>query len=142
MAIYSTLKGCKPKTKVQTDVLDELLYADDMDKNVSLETKMQRAIDLVSQSYGNYDLTTKKTAVNTVHQPAPGKPYIEPTISVNGQRQVVDKFTYLGRTLSRAVHTCIILMMRSLPELQKPVWLSEDSVQMYVSEMESSLTPS
>ena len=40
-----------------------------------------------------------------VHQTAPGKPYSAPTITVNGQKlQVVDKFTYLGRTLSRAVH--------------------------------------
>ena len=32
-------------------------------------------------------------------------PYSEPTITVNGQKlQVVDKFTYLGSTLSRAVH--------------------------------------
>ena len=40
-----------------------------------------------------------------VYQPAPGKPYKEPTITVKGQRlQVVDKFTYLGSTLSRTVH--------------------------------------
>ena len=40
-----------------------------------------------------------------VYQPAPGKPYKEPTITVKGQRlQVVDKFTYLGSTLSRVVH--------------------------------------
>ena len=33
------------------------------------------------------------------------KPYNEPTITVNGQKlKVVDKFTYLGSTLSRAVH--------------------------------------
>ena len=51
----------------------------------------------------NSQLAQKKTEV--VHQPAPGKPYIEPTITVNGQKlQVVDKFTYLGSTLSRAVH--------------------------------------
>ena len=54
MAIYSTLKT---KTKLQTDVLDELLYAGDMDKNASSETKMQRAMDQVSQSCDNYDLT-------------------------------------------------------------------------------------
>ena len=41
-----------------------------------------------------------------VYQPAPGKPYKEPTITVKDQRlQVVDKFTYLGSTLSRVVHT-------------------------------------
>ena len=40
-----------------------------------------------------------------VYQPAPGKPYNEPTITVKGQRlQVVDKFTYLGSALSRVVH--------------------------------------
>ena len=99
------LRRLQAKTKVQTDVLDELLYADDMDKNASTEAKMQRAMDQVSQSCDNYDLTisTKKTEV--VHQPAPGKPYNEPTITVNGQKlKVVDKFTYLESTLSRAVH--------------------------------------
>ena len=40
-----------------------------------------------------------------VRQPAPGKPYNEPTITVNGQKlKVVDEFTYLGSTLSKAVH--------------------------------------
>ena len=99
------LRRLQAKTKAQTDVLDELLYADDMDKNANTEAKMQRAMDQVSQSCDNYDLTisTKKTEV--VHQPAPGKPYNEPTITVNGQKlKVVDKFTYLGSTLSRAVH--------------------------------------
>ena len=66
---------------------------------------MQRVMDQVSQSCDNYDLTisTKKTEV--VHQPAPGNPYNEPTITVNGQKlKLVDKFTYLRSTLSRAVH--------------------------------------
>ena len=45
----------------------------------------------------------KKTEV--VYQPAPRKPYKEPTITVKGQRlQVVDKFTYLGSTLPGVVH--------------------------------------
>ena len=66
---------------------------------------MQEAMDIVLQACGNYNLTisTKKTEV--VYQPAPGKPYSEPTITVNGQRlQVDNKFTYLGSTLSRAMH--------------------------------------
>ena len=63
---------------------------------------MQRAMDQVSQSCDNYDLTisTKKTEI--VHQPAP---YSEPNFTVNGQKlKVGDKFTNLGSTLSRAVH--------------------------------------
>ena len=36
---------------------------------------------------------------------APGMSYSEPIIKVNGQRlQIVDKFTYYGITLSRAVN--------------------------------------
>ena len=45
------------KTKMQTDVLDELLYTDDMDNNASSEAKMQRAMNQASQSCDNYDLT-------------------------------------------------------------------------------------
>ena len=93
------------KTKVHTDVLDELLCVDDMDKNVSSETKMQRAMDRVSQSCGNYDLTISTKMTEVAHQPAPGKPYNEPTITVNGQKlKVVDKRAYLENTLSSAVH--------------------------------------
>ena len=53
------------KTKVYTDVLDELLYADDMDTNASSEANMQRAMGQVSQSCDNYDLTisTKRETV-------------------------------------------------------------------------------
>ena len=52
---------------VQTDVLDELLYADDMDKNACSEAKMQRAMDQVSQSRDKYDLTisTKRQRLYT-----------------------------------------------------------------------------
>ena len=86
-------------------MLVEFLNADDMAKNAKTEKKMQEAMDRLSQACINYYLTisTKKTEV--VYQPAPGKPYREPTITVNGQiLPAVDKFTYLGSTLSRAVH--------------------------------------
>ena len=51
---------------------------------------MQGAVDRMSKACVNFQLTisTKKTEV---HQPAPGKPYSEPTITVNGQKlKVVD----------------------------------------------------
>ena len=99
------LRRLQAKSKVQTDVVDKLFYADDLAENAKSEEKMQGAVDRMSKACDNFQLTisTKKTEV--VHQPAPGKPYSEPTISVNGQKlQVVDKFTYLGSTLSRAVH--------------------------------------
>ena len=52
------LRRVKAKTKVQTDVLDELLYADDMDKNARSEAKCKEprtnshnhVISMISQS--------------------------------------------------------------------------------------------
>ena len=71
-------------------MLDELLYADDMDKNASLEAKMQKAMDQVSQSCDNCDFTiSKKRQWLFTNQ------HLETV--------VVDKFTYLGCTLSIAV---------------------------------------
>ena len=79
---------------MQTEVLDEFLFADDMAKGTPTEDKNAKRCGPSS---------IKKTEV--VYQPAPGKPYKEPTITVKDQRlQVVDKFTYLGSTLSRVVH--------------------------------------
>ena len=64
---------------------------------------MQKSVDQVSDSCDSYDLTINIKKTEVVYQPSPGKPYKEPT--VKGQRlQVVDKFTYLGSTLSRVVH--------------------------------------
>ena len=48
-------------------------------------------------------VSIKKTEV--LHQPAPATPYVEPNITVNGQKlAVTDKFVYLGSTLSRSVN--------------------------------------
>ena len=61
-------------------------------------------MDQVSDLCDRYDLTISIKTTEIVYQPAPGKPYKDPTITVKGQRlQVVDKFTYLGSTLSRVV---------------------------------------
>ena len=66
---------------------------------------MQKGVDQVSDSRDSYDLTISIKQTEVLYQPASGKPYKEPTITVKGQRlQVVDKFTYLGSTLSRVVH--------------------------------------
>ena len=62
-------------------------------------------MDQVSDSCDSYDLTISIKKTSVVYQSAPGKSYKEPTITVKGQRlQVVDKFIYLGSTLSRVVH--------------------------------------
>jgi hypothetical protein len=98
------LRRLQAKTKVHTDTIRDLLFADDCALNAISETDMQHCVDKFSEACSNFGLTisTKKTEV--MHQPAPGKPYGEPNILVNGQRlNVVDRFTYLGSTLSRGV---------------------------------------
>ena len=89
------LRRLQAKSKVQTEVLDEFLFADDMAKGAPTEDKMQKGIDQVSDSCDSYDLTISIKKTEVVYQPAPGKPYKEPIITVKGQRlQVADKFTY------------------------------------------------
>ena len=80
------LRRLQAKTKVQTGAINDLLFADDCSLNAHSEADMQHNVDLFSDACKNFGLTisTKKTEV--MHQPAPGKPYIEPSIAVDGQR--------------------------------------------------------
>ena len=59
------LRRLQAKSKVQTEVLDEFLFADDMAKGAPREEKMQKGMDQISDSCDSYDLTisTKKTKV-------------------------------------------------------------------------------
>ena len=90
---------------MQTEVLDEFLFADDIAKGAPTEEKIQKCVDQGSDSCDSYDLTISIKKTEVVYQPAPRKPYKEPTITVKDLRlQVVDNFTYLGSTLFRIVH--------------------------------------
>ena len=97
------LRRLQAKSKVQTEVLDEFLSADNMAKGASTEEKMQKSVDQVFDSCDSYDLTISIKKTEVVYKPAPGKPYQEPTIT-SRTAKMVDKFTYLGSTLSRVVH--------------------------------------
>ena len=98
------LRRLQAKSKVQTEMLEEFLFADNMAKGAPTE-EMQKGVDQVSDTSDSYDLTINIRKTEVVYRPAPGKPYKEPTITVKGQRlQVVDRFTYLGSTLSRVMH--------------------------------------
>ena len=46
---------------------------------------MQGAVDRMSKACDNFQLTISTTKTEVVHQPAPGKPDSEPTITVNGK---------------------------------------------------------
>ena len=111
------LRMLQAKSKVQIDVVDKLLYAETLAENAKPEGKMKGAVDRMSKACDNFQFTISTKMTEVVHQPAPGKPYSEPTITVNGQNiQLVDKFTIL-EALSPEQCT---LMMRLQPELRRP----------------------
>ena len=60
------------KSKVQTEVLYEFLFADDMTKGSPTEEKMQKGVDQVSDSCDSYDLTISIKKTEVVYQPALG----------------------------------------------------------------------
>ena len=98
------LRRLQAKTKVISDTINDFLFADDCTLSAASEADMQHSIEKFAKACNNFGLTisTKKTGV--MHQPAPGKTYTEPNITINRQwLNVVDKFTYLGSTLSRNV---------------------------------------
>ncbi len=124
------LRTLQDKTKVSTDTISDFLFADDCAINASSEADLQHSVDKFSDACDNFELaiSTKKTEV--MYQPAPGRTYTEPNISVNGQRlSAVDKFTYLGSTLSHTVtiddevNNTLIKASAAFGRLRKNVWV-------------------
>ena len=76
------LRRLQAKFKVQTEVLDEFPFADDMANGAPIEQKMQKGVDQVSDSCDSYVLTISVKKTEMVYKPAPGKPYKEPTITM------------------------------------------------------------
>ena len=73
--------------------------------NVSTEQMMQRVMDCFSKACDNFGLTISTKKTEAMDQPATGKPYQEPRITVKEQDlQAIEDFTYLGSTLSRSEH--------------------------------------
>jgi len=112
-----------------TDIIRDLLFADDCALNANTEADMQCSVDKFSKACTDFGLTisTKKTEV--LHQPAPGRDYVEPNITVNGESlKNVDRFTYLGSTLSLnttiddEVNTRIARASVAYGRLQSSVW--------------------
>ena len=98
------LRRLLTKAKVSTDTINDLLFAGECTLNAASEADMQHSVDKFSAACNNFGLTIS-TKTEVMHQPAPRKPYVEPNASVNGQRlNVVEKFTYLGSTLSLTKH--------------------------------------
>ena len=63
------LLNLQAKSKVQIEVLDEFLFADDLAKGAPTEEKMQKGVDQVSDSCDSCDLTISIKKIEMVYQP-------------------------------------------------------------------------
>ncbi|KAI0210201.1 hypothetical protein LSAT2_005059 [Lamellibrachia satsuma] len=91
------LRRLQAKTKVNTDIIRYFLFAEDCALNASSEADMQRSVDKFSIAYTNVGLTISKKKTEVLHQPAPGKPYVQPNITVNGDSpRVSGHFEHCG----------------------------------------------
>jgi hypothetical protein len=96
------LKRLKAKTRVLTEIIKAFLFADDCALNAGSEADMQKSVDKLSKACSNFGLTISIKKTEVLYQPPPGKTFTEPDIMVHGKRlNVVNKFTYLGSTLSQ-----------------------------------------
>jgi hypothetical protein len=99
------LRRLQAKTKVSITRLREFLFADDCALNAETLSDMQHGMDQFSTSCDSFGLTISIKKTEVMYQPVPGMAYHEPVVTVKSEPlTAVDKFTYLGSTLSRCVH--------------------------------------
>ncbi|XP_069995868.1 uncharacterized protein [Penaeus vannamei] len=80
------LRRLQAKPKVSKDTVNDFLFADDCALNAATEADMQCSVDKFSEACNNFGLTINTKKIEVMHQPAPGKLYAKPNITVNGQR--------------------------------------------------------
>lgn len=107
-----------------------LLFADDNALNSSMEAGEQYTLcSVFSTACKYFSLTTSNKTTEVLHEPAPGCDYTEPCSTVSGQKlNNVDRFAYLGTTLSQAVsideemNTRIARASTALGRLRSNTW--------------------
>ena len=127
------LRRMKTNSNVFLALIRELLYADDADFLAHSEADMQTIMDNFSRACDAFGLKISLKKTKVMFTPAPGQPYAEPTITVNGTRlEVVDTFVYLGSTLSRdgsldaEIYHRIQKASVAFGKLEKRVWADRD----------------
>ena len=91
----------KTHSKVLVDFLRDVLFADDCALCTTTQSDMQHAVDLFARACKDFGLTISIKKTEVMYQPPPGEPYVEPYITIQGQKLVATaKFPYLGSTMS------------------------------------------
>ena len=86
--------------KVSSSLVRKLLYVDDCDIVAHSEDEFQCSMNHFVSACNSFGLKINLKKTDVMYDPAPGSPYIEPTIFVEGNKlDVVHSFVYLGSTL-------------------------------------------
>ena len=83
-------------TTVKVTVLRDLLLADDCALNADSQPEMQLSMDTLCSACDNFGLTISTKKTNCMHQPAPNRPYLEPSMYVKGQK--LQRSPFLARS--------------------------------------------
>ncbi len=95
------LSRLKASTKVTEALIRELLFADDCMMSCHTQPDLQHMTTKFSNATKNYRFQIRITKTEVMFQPAPGKPYVEPTITIdNLQLPITKQFKYLDSILS------------------------------------------
>ena len=95
------LRRFNTKSKTFQSLVPELLFTDDADLVAHTED-MQLIMDIFSRACLASGITINLKKTKVVYTPPIGQVYVEPNITVEGNRLgVVDSFVYLGSSLSR-----------------------------------------
>ena len=85
-----------------TDVMQELLYADDCDLVTHTKDEVQNLMDCFSGSCASFGLTINVNKTLFIYQPDPNKDFVDLAIFVYGKRlKVLVHFVYLDSKLSQ-----------------------------------------
>ena len=123
------LRRLKSSTRTSKLLIKDLLFADDCALLAHTIDDIQAITNAFARSARRFGLTISLKKTEVMYQPKPGADYSAPIITIdNNPLNVVDKFTYLGSTLSQNamidddVSTRIGKASASFGKLTKRLW--------------------
>ena len=84
------LETLPAKPKVMTDIIRDFLLADDCARNAGSKVDMQHSVGNFPDARNKFGFTTGTKKTEVLHQPAPGKSYAEPNVTVLCQNVAID----------------------------------------------------
>ena len=90
------------KTRTSKVLIRDLLFADDCALLAHTVDDIQAITNAFARSARSFRLTISLKKTEVIYQPKPGADYTTPAITIdNNPLNIVDKFTYLGSTISQ-----------------------------------------